>query len=116
MSGGGPDPDGEGAPGAQPGGTLASAALVSANSPQLIHAATGLPFSDKGRKTAGLLQILLAGFAAGRFYLGYPKIAVLQILATWLTCGAGILWPIVDGLRILDGRVPDAAGKPLRED
>lgn len=84
--------------------------------PQLIHAPTGLPFSDKGRKTAGLLQILLGGFGVGRFYLGYPKIAVLQILVTWGTCGAGVLWPIVDGIRILEGRIPDADGRPLRED
>ncbi len=84
--------------------------------PQLIHAPTGLPFSDKGRKTAGLLQILLGGFGVGRFYLGYPKIAILQTLATWLTCGAGVLWPIIDGVRMLEGRVPDAKGRPLRED
>lgn len=84
--------------------------------PQLIHAPTGLPFSDKGRKTAGLLQILLGGFGAGRFYLGYRKIAVLQILATWCTCGAGVLWPLIDGIRILEGRVPDKDGRPLKED
>lgn len=86
------------------------------HAPQLIHAGTGLPFSDKGRKTAGLLQLLLCPLGAGRFYLGYPKVAVLQILVTWCTCGAGALWPIVDGVRMLEGRIPDANGHPLRED
>lgn len=84
--------------------------------PQLIHAGTGLPFSTKGRKTAGLLQLLLCPLGAGRFYLGYPKVALLQILVTWCTCGAGALWPIVDGVRMLEGRIPDANGHPLRED
>jgi hypothetical protein len=84
--------------------------------PQFIHAPTGLPFSSKGRKTAGLLQILLGGFGIGRFYLGYPKVALLQILVTWGTLGAGVLWPIIDGIRMLEGKVPDAQGRPLRED
>ena len=109
---------GERAPGQT---TTASAGHISpAGAPppgtELIHAPTGMPFSDKGRKTAGLLQILLGGFGVGRFYLGYPKIAILQTLATWLTCGAGVLWPIIDGVRMLEGRVPDAKGRPLRED
>lgn len=90
--------------------------IVEGQVTQYIHAGTGKPFSDKGRKTAGLLQILLGGFGAGRFYLGYPKIAILQTIVTWATCGAGLLWPIVDGVRMLEGRVPDAKGRPLRED
>jgi len=84
--------------------------------PRFVHAGTGLPFSDKSRKTAGLLQILLGGLGVGRFYLGYPKVAVLQILVTWGTCGAGVIWPVLDGIRMLEGRVPDASGRPLRED
>ena len=84
--------------------------------PRFVHAGTGLPFSDKSRKTAGLLQILLGGLGIGRFYLGYPKVALLQILVTWGTCGAGVIWPVLDGVRMLEGRVPDAQGRPLRED
>ncbi|MBK6697744.1 MAG: TM2 domain-containing protein [Myxococcales bacterium] len=84
--------------------------------PHVIQASTGLVVSDKGRRTAGLLQILLGGLGAGRFYLGYTKLGFLQILVTWGTCGAGVLWPIVDGIRMLEGKVPDAQGRPLRED
>lgn len=101
-----------------PGGLDTEVANVRAmmKAPALTFAPNGIPYSDKDRKTAGLLQLLLGGFGVGRFYLGYPKIAVLQILVTWLTLGAGVLWPMIDGVRILDGRVPDAKGRPLRDE
>jgi hypothetical protein len=77
--------------------------------------AYGRPLSDKSKLTAGLLQIFLGGFGVGRFYLGYTNIGVLQILATWLTCGFGALWPLIDGVMILVGNVPDAQGRTLRD-
>lgn len=75
----------------------------------------GNPLSDKSKMVAGLLQILLGGFAVGRFYMGYPGIAIAQIAVTWLTCGLGGIWPLIDGIMILMGKVPDAQGRTLRE-
>lgn len=79
------------------------------------HPVTGEPFSDKQKVTAGLLGILLGGFGAGRFYLNEPGIAVAQIAVTWLTCGIGAIWPLIDGIMMLTGSVRDQYGRPLRD-
>ena len=55
----------------------------------------GNPLSDKSKLVAGLLQIFLGSFGVGRFYLGYPGMAVTQIAVTWLTCGIGGIWPLI---------------------
>lgn len=59
----------------------------------------------RSRTIAALLQVFLAWFGAGRFYLGYYGIALLQILVSILTLGLGGLWPIIDGFMILKGKV-----------
>lgn len=75
----------------------------------------GEPYSDKSKLAAGLLEIFLGAFGAGRFYLGYPGLAVAQIAVTWLTCGIGHIWPLIDGIMMLTGSVRDRNGLPLRE-
>lgn len=75
---------------------------------------TGLPYSDKSKLVAGLLQIFLGGLGIGRFYLGNPGMAIAQILVTWFTLGFGALWPLIDGIVLLAGRPRDSAGRPLR--
>lgn len=75
----------------------------------------GVPFSDKQKLMAGLLQIFLGGFGVGRFYLGYTGIGIAQIAVTWLTCGLGAIWPLIDGIMMLTGKVPDEQGRPLRD-
>ncbi|MFF3224322.1 NINE protein [Nocardia suismassiliense] len=75
----------------------------------------GVPFSDKQKLVAGLLQIFLGAFGVGRFYTGYTGIAIAQIAVFWLTCGIGAIWTIIDGILMLTGKVPDSEGRPLRE-
>ncbi len=75
----------------------------------------GNPLSDKSKLVAGLLQIFLGSFGVGRFYLGHTGIAIAQIAVTWLTCGLGGIWPFIDGIMILMGKVPDAQGRQLRD-
>ncbi|MEU5842673.1 NINE protein [Rhodococcus sp. NPDC047139] len=75
---------------------------------------TGEPYSDRSKVTAGVLGILLGGFGAGRFYLDQPGVAVAQIAVTWLTCGIGGIWPLIDGILMLTGKVTDKHGRPLR--
>ncbi|WP_156686984.1 NINE protein [Mycobacterium sp. Marseille-P9652] len=77
--------------------------------------AYGNPLSDKSKLVAGLLQIFLSTFAVGRFYLGYTNIAIAQLAVSVLTCGIGSVWPLVDGIMILAGKVPDSEGRTLRE-
>ncbi|MEE2033808.1 NINE protein [Rhodococcus chondri] len=74
---------------------------------------TGEPYSDKSKVTAGILGILLGPFGAGRFYLDQPGLAIAQIAATWLTCGIGGIWPLIDGILMLTGKVRDNHGRPL---
>jgi TM2 domain-containing membrane protein YozV len=76
---------------------------------------TGLPYSDKTKVVAGLLQIFLGCFGAGRFYTGHIGIAIAQLLVSWFTCGAGAVWPLIDGIMMLTGKVTDAQGRPLRD-
>ena len=75
---------------------------------------TGEPYSDKSRMTAGLLEILLGAFGAGRFYLNQPGLAIAQIAVVWLTCGLGGIWPLIDGIMMLTGKVRDEHGRPLQ--
>src|SRR3954471_14651982 len=71
--------------------------------------------SDKSKMAAGLLQIFLGPFGVGRFYTGHVAIAIAQIAVTWATCGVGWLWPFIDGILMLAGKVNDAQGRPLRD-
>jgi len=76
---------------------------------------TGRPLSDKSRVVAGVLQIVLGAFGAGRFYTGHVGMALAQIAVTWLTCGLGHIWPLIDGIIILVQGGEDAQGRVLRQ-
>ena len=68
----------------------------------------------KSLLAAGLLQSIFPYLALGNFYLGFNKKALLQILVTFVTLGFGFLWPFIDGLMILSGKVKkDAYGVDL---
>jgi TM2 domain-containing membrane protein YozV len=75
----------------------------------------GRPLSDKSKVVAGILQITLGGFGAGRFYIGDYKIAVTQLIVTILTCGLGHIWGIIDGVLILVNGGTDGQGRILRD-
>ncbi|WP_346926147.1 TM2 domain-containing protein [uncultured Arthrobacter sp.] len=76
----------------------------------------------KSKIVAGLLGIFLGGLGIHRFYLGFTKIAVIQLILTLvlgaLTFGIVALWGVVEGIMIIAGsshfRV-DAQGVPLRD-
>jgi TM2 domain-containing membrane protein YozV len=86
---------------------------ASGNAPYGIHPATGLPYSDKSKIVAGLLQVLIP-LGIGRMYMGQTGLGVAQLLVTVLTCGVGGLWPFIDGILILVGDKTDAQGRVLR--
>jgi TM2 domain-containing membrane protein YozV len=118
-----PPPYGQAPPPPQPGyppsgypqpGYPAGPYGASPQAPYGIHPPTGLPYSDKSKLVAGLLQIFLGGFGVGRFYLGDTKTAVWQIVVTVLTCGIGSLWGLIDGIIILATDSKDMNGLPLR--
>ena len=116
----GPPPGGYGPPPPAPGmgggyGAPMGGMGMQPHAPFGVDPLTGMPFSDKSKMVAGLLQIFLGSFGAGRFYTGHMGLAIAQIAVTWLTCGAGALWPLIDGIMMLMGKVPDAQGRPLRD-
>jgi len=88
---------------------------------------TGLPLSDKSATTAGLLQLFLGVFGAGRFYIDSTQIAVAQLCVGLfgfvfsLFCLFGfpillgsIIWAIVDSIMMFTGSVKDNHGFKLR--
>jgi TM2 domain-containing membrane protein YozV len=98
---------------------------VNPYAPYGVHPMTGVPYSDKSKVAAGILQIFLGKFGVGRFYTGHTGIAVAQLVTcmlgifvlSWVTCGVSIavvLWPIIDGILILTTDSTDAQGRPLR--
>ena len=82
--------------------------------PYGIHPVTGVPYSDKSKLVAGVLQLVVP-LGIGRFYMGDTNIGIAQLLVTLVTCGIGALWPFIDGILILvNDDTTDSYGRPLR--
>lgn len=84
------------------------------SAPYGYHPVTGIPFSDKSKLIAGLLQIFLP-FGIGRMYTGNVSLGVIQLVVTLVTCGIGSIWSFVDGIVILVSGGNDQHGRPLRD-
>jgi TM2 domain-containing membrane protein YozV len=72
----------------------------------------------KSKLAAGLLGIFLGTFGVHRFYLGFTKIGVIQLIVSLLTCGLGGIWGFIEGILYLvgaNGYTTDADGRPLRD-
>lgn len=79
--------------------------------PYGIEPTTGIPYSDRHKAVAGLLQILLP-CGLGRLYSGQVGIGLAQLVTSFFA--VGVLWAFVDGIVILAGRPVDQHGRPLR--
>lgn len=55
----------------------------------------------KSKLTTGLLGILLGWLGAGQFYRGNAGLGVAQLVVTFITCGAGALWGLIEGIMVL---------------
>jgi TM2 domain-containing membrane protein YozV len=53
--------------------------------------------ADK-KMVAGICGILLGGFGVHKFILGYTNEGIIQIVLTVLTCGAGGILGIIEGI------------------
>jgi TM2 domain-containing membrane protein YozV len=56
-----------------------------------------IPGADK-KIVAGVLGILLGGLALHKFYLGYTKTGIIQLVISVVTCGAGSLIGFIEGI------------------
>ena len=77
-------------------------------------------YVQKSRIAAGVLGILLGAYGVHSFYLGNTSRGLMQLLISLLTCGLGAIvmqiWGILDGIKLLDGRInTDANGVFLRD-
>lgn len=68
------------------------------------EATTSAPLRKSGSRHStiigGVLQIVFP-FGIGRFYTGHTKTAVIQLVCTLITLGAGAIWPFIDGIVLL---------------
>jgi len=71
--------------------------------------ATNSSTSDKSKTTAILLCLFLGGIGVHRFYLGYTKYGVIQLL----TLGGIGIWSLIDLVRLITGSLKDHEGKDL---
>ena len=90
------------------------------NQPPMPQPGYGYPQS-KSKIAAGLLGIFLGGLGIHRFYLGYTKIGIIQLVLAIVLSVLGLgflaLWGLIEGIMILAGAVyfqRDAHGVPLR--
>jgi TM2 domain-containing membrane protein YozV len=101
--------------------------------PARVDPQTGEPLSDRSSLTAGLLQIFLGAFGAGRLYTGHVAIALLQMgtglflfmftmcaglgfdeQSIWALMWVGLAWPVIDGIVFLGWGGRDSNGHRLR--
>ncbi len=69
----------------------------------------------KSRIVAGLLGIFLGGAGVHRFYLGYPRIGIAQLVFTVVTAGFGVIWGMADGFLFMMGaKYKDGKGRYLK--
>lgn len=88
--------------------------------------ATGQPLSDKSAVAAGLLQLFLGWFGAGRFYIGSTTVAVVQLAGFLVSVFLSIfligfvlwtflgIWVFIDAIMMFTGSVKDGQGRKLR--
>ena len=77
-------------------------------------------YVQKSRTAAGVLAILLGTYGIHSFYLGNTSPGLMQLLLSLLTCWIGAIviwiWGILEGVKILDGRInTDANGVFLKD-
>lgn len=57
------------------------------------------PAQQENKKVlAGIMGILFGGLGIHKFILGYSKEGILQIVITFVTCGAGSLIGFIEGI------------------
>jgi len=58
----------------------------------------GKPAGAEKKVVAGVLGILLGGLGIHKFYLGYTKEGIIQIVITLVTCGIASVLGLVEGI------------------
>ena len=56
------------------------------------------PYRSEKKIAAALLGIFLGAFGANKFFLGYIKEGIIQIVLNIATCGIASVIPIIEGI------------------
>ncbi|KMQ67266.1 hypothetical protein ACM39_14030 [Chryseobacterium sp. FH2] len=56
------------------------------------------PYKSEKKLVAGILGILLGAFAIHKFYLGYTKTGVIQLILGLVTCGGAGIVGLIEGI------------------
>ena len=59
------------------------------------------PYKSEKKVIAGILAIVLGTLGAHKLYLGYTKEGVIQLIIGLVTCGAGGLIGLIEGIMYL---------------
>ncbi|MDM1062829.1 TM2 domain-containing protein [Empedobacter falsenii] len=59
------------------------------------------PYKSEKKLIAGILAIVLGTLGVHKFYLGYTKEGVIQLIIGLVTCGAGGLIGLIEGIMYL---------------
>lgn len=57
-----------------------------------------IPYRSEKKIAAALLGIFLGAFGANKFFLGYIKEGILQIVLNIVTCGIATIIPLIEGI------------------
>ncbi|AQX07946.1 TM2 domain-containing protein [Elizabethkingia sp. HX WHF] len=57
-----------------------------------------VPYKSEKKVAAGVLGILIGSLGIHKFYLGYTKAGVIQLIATFVTCGIASVIGLVEGI------------------
>ncbi|MGV4413964.1 TM2 domain-containing protein [Chryseobacterium sp. T1] len=60
-----------------------------------------IPYKSEKKVAAGILAILLGAFGVHKFYLGYTKAGVIQLILTFVTCGLTSIIGLIEGILYL---------------
>lgn len=58
----------------------------------------GVPYKSEKKIAAGILGILLGSLAIHKFYLGYTKAGIIQLILGVVTCGAAGIVGFIEGI------------------
>lgn len=58
----------------------------------------GKPAGAEKKTIAGVLGILLGGLGVHKFYLGYTKEGIIQLVGSLVTCGVGSIVGLIEGI------------------
>ncbi len=59
------------------------------------------------------LIALLVPIGIHRFLMGYTTIGILQVIVVTISCGIGVIWPMIEGLMIFTDSLKMADGEDL---